>query len=224
MFQNMLYMLDLVVEPEKKGISAGWIVAIIILVVLVGAFIGLSILGKKLQKKQEESEAAMHQGAQIVSIFVIEKSRKKIMEAGFPQIIVDQTPKYLRRSKVPVVKAKVGPKIATLMCDEKAYNVIPEKKEVKVLMNGIYIVEAKSARGGLEAPPVKKNWRQKLRDKYDKLRKDEQAAQKKDAGKGKKNATDTKDAGKGQKKTTVEVAGKNTTVQTITPSKKNKKK
>ena len=176
MFQNMLFWLDLVAEPEKKGISTGWIVAIIILVVLVGAFIGLSILGKKLQKKQEESEAAMHQGAQIVSIFVIEKNRKKITEAGFPQIIVDQTPKYLRRSKVPVVKAKVGPKIATLMCDEKAYNLIPEKKEVKVLMNGIYIVEAKSARGGLEAPPVKKNWRQKLRDKYDKLRKEEKAA------------------------------------------------
>ncbi len=188
MLQNMSFWLDLVVEPEKKGISAGWIVAIVILVVLIGAFIGLSILGKKLQKKQEESEAAMHQGAQVVSIFVIEKNRKKITEAGFPQIIVDQTPKYLRRSKVPVVKAKVGPRIMTLMCDDKAFNLIPEKKEVKVLMNGIYIVEAKSARGGLEAPPVKKNWRQKLRDKYDALRKEEKAAEK-DAGKGKKKAT-----------------------------------
>ena len=223
MLQNMLLWLDLVAEPEKKGISTGWIVAIIVLVVLIGAFIGLSILGKKLQKKQEESEAAMHQGAQIVSIFVIEKSRKKIVEAGFPQIIVDQTPKYLRRSKVPVVKAKVGPKIASLMCDEKAFNLIPEKKEVKVLMNGIYIVEAKSARGGLEAPPVKKNWRQKLRDKYDKLRKDEQTVQKKDT-KGKKNAADNKDTGKSGKKTTVEVTDKNTSVQPITTAKKSNKK
>ncbi|MBO7354595.1 MAG: hypothetical protein J6U61_10140, partial [Lachnospiraceae bacterium] len=89
------------------------------------------------------------------------------------QIVIDQTPKYLRRSRVPVVRAKVGPKVMMLMCDEKAFNLIPEKKEVKVLMNGIYIVEAKSARGGLEAPPVKKTFRQKLQDKYAKLRKEE---------------------------------------------------
>ena len=188
MFQNMLFWLE-AAEETKKGISAGWIVAIIVLVVLIGGFIGLSILGKKLQKKQEESETTMRQGAQIVSIFVIEKAKKKITEAGFPQIIVDQTPKYLRRSKVPVVKAKVGPKIASLMCDERAFALIPEKKEVKVLMNGIYIVEAKSARGGLEAPPVKKGWRQKLRDKYDHLRKEEKALDKKETGKGKKKTT-----------------------------------
>lgn len=187
MLQNMTFWLEEAVDTTKKGISAGWIVAIVVLVVLIGAFIGLSILGKKLQKKQEDSEVAMRQGAQVVSIFVIDKDRKKITEAGFPQIIVDQTPKYLRRSKVPVVKAKVGPKIASLMCDEKAFNLIPEKKEVKVLLNGIYIVEAKSARGGLEAPPVKKNWRQKLRDKYDSLRKEEKAAEAKEAAKNKKN-------------------------------------
>ena len=193
MFRNLLFFLDAAVEvaEEKGGLSAGWIIAIIVLVVLVGGFIGLSILGKKLQKRQEESEVTMRQGAQIVSIFVIEKGKKKITEAGFPQIIVDQTPKYLRRSKVPVVKAKVGPKIASLMCDEKAFNVIPEKKEVKVLLNGIYIVEAKSARGGLEAPPVKKGLRQKLRDKYDKLRKEEKAVEKKD-GKGKKSSAEGK--------------------------------
>ena len=187
MLQNMTFWLEEAVDTTKKGISAGWIVAIVVLVVLIGAFIGLSILGKKLQKKQEDSEVAMRQGAQVVSIFVIDKDRKKITEAGFPQIIVDQTPKYLRRSKVPVVKAKVGPKIASLMCDEKAFNLIPEKKEVKVLLNGIYIVEAKSARGGLEAPPVKKNWRQKLRDKYDSLRKEEKAAEAKETAKNKKN-------------------------------------
>ena len=177
---------------ESKGISAGWIVLIVVTVLLIGGFIGLTILGKKMQKKQEESETMMRQGAQVVSIFVIEKARKKITEAGFPQIIIDQTPKYLRRSKVPVVKAKVGPKIATLMCDEKAFALIPAKKEVKVLLNGIYIVEAKSARGGLEAPPVKKTWRQKLRDKYDSLRKEERAEEAKNTSKGKKKKEDNK--------------------------------
>ena len=193
MFQNMLSWLDAAVAPAEEaanksgGLSAGWIVLIVITVILIGGFIGLTILGKKMQKKQEESETLMRQGAQTQSIFVIEKARKRITEAGFPQVVVDQTPKYLRRSKVPVVKAKFGPKIITFMCDEKAFNVIPEKREVKVLMNGIYIVEAKSARGGLEAPPVKKSFRQKLRDKYDNLRKEEKAASKDEGSKkGKK--------------------------------------
>ena len=153
--------------------STGWIIFIIVTVLLIGGLIALTILGKKMQKKQEESEATMRQGAQIISIFVIDKARKKLVESGLPQIVIDQTPKYLRRSKVPVVRAKVGPKVMMLMCDEKAFNLIPEKKEVKVLMNGIYIVEAKSARGGLEAPPVKKTFRQKLQEKYPKLRKEE---------------------------------------------------
>ena len=153
--------------------TAGWIIFIIVTVLLIGGLVALTILGKKMQKKQEESEATMRQGAQIISIFVIDKARKKLVESGLPQIVIDQTPKYLRRSKVPVVRAKVGPKVMMLMCDEKAFNLIPEKKEVKVLMNGIYIVEAKSARGGLEAPPVKKTFRQKLQEKYTKLRKEE---------------------------------------------------
>ncbi len=187
MLQNTL--LYLAAEAgAKKGISGGWIALIIVTVVLIGGFIALTIAGKKLQKKQEESEATMRQGAQLVSIFVIEKARKKLTEAGFPSIVVEQTPKYLRRSKVPVVKAKVGPKIASLMCDEKAFGLIPEKKEVKVLLNGIYIVEAKSARGGLEPPPVKKNWRQKLRDKYDQIRKEDAGTPKKGADKKGKNA------------------------------------
>lgn len=153
--------------------TTGWIIFIIVTVLLIGALVALTILGKKMQKKQEESETTMRQGAQIMSIFVIDKSRKKLIESGLPQIVIDQTPKYLRRSKVPVVRAKVGPKVMMLMCDEKAFGFIPEKKEVKVLINGIYIVEAKSARGGLEAPPVKKTFRQKLQDKYASLRKQE---------------------------------------------------
>ncbi len=173
--------------------STGWIILIIVTVLLIGILVALTIVGRRLQKKQEESETTMRTGAQLVSIFVIDKSRKKLTESGLPQIIIDQTPKYLRRSKVPVVRAKVGPKVAMLMCDEKAFGLIPEKKEVKVLLNGIYIVEAKSARGGLEAPPVKKTFRQKLQDKYSKLRKEEKAeAAKAEAAKAAKAARKAK--------------------------------
>ncbi len=141
-----------------------WIL-LIILVVVVGIFIGLSFLGRKLQKKQEATESQAREGAKPVSIFVIEKKRTRMKDAGFPQIVIDQTPKFFRRSKVAVVRAKVGPQIAILMCDEKAFAVIPEKKEVKVLLNGIYIVEAKSARGGLLPPPAKKGFMARLKER-----------------------------------------------------------
>ncbi len=67
-------------------------------------------------------------------------------------VVLENTPKYLRRSKVPVVKAKVGPKVMTLMCDAKVFEVLPVKKEAKVVVSGIYITGIKSVRGGLDIP------------------------------------------------------------------------
>ena len=74
-------------------------------------------------------------------------------------MVYEKTPWYLRLSKVPIVKAKVGPKIMTLMADEKAFQQIPVKAEVKVVVSGIYIAEVKSARGGaLIKTPEKKGF------------------------------------------------------------------
>ena len=59
-----------------------------------------------------------------VSMLIIDKGKMKLKDSGLPQIVIDNTPKYLRRSKVPVVKAKVGPRIMTLMCDAQIYPLI----------------------------------------------------------------------------------------------------
>ena len=77
----------------------------------------------------------MQAGAQTYSILVIDKKMMKLKDAGFPKVVLDQTPKYLRGSKVPVVKAKIVLKVATLMCDAKIFDLIPVKKEVKAVMN-----------------------------------------------------------------------------------------
>jgi len=147
------------------------IVLLIIAAVLLVGLVVLYIFGRKLQKKQEASEEQMKAGAQTTSLFVIKKDRVRLKDAGFPQIVLDQTPKYLRRSKVPTVKAKIGPRIMTFMCDEKAFSVLPEKREVKCVINGIYIMEAKWARGGLLVPQGKKTFRQKLSEKYSSMKK-----------------------------------------------------
>ena len=141
------------------------IVTLVIVLVVTAALIALYIFGSKMQKKQEKAQADMQVGAQTYSILVIDKKKMKLKEAGFPALVVEQTPKYLRNSKVPVVKAKIGPKVMSLMCEPKIYDLIPIKKEVKVVMNGIYIIDVKGARGGLAEKPAKLTFMQKIKAK-----------------------------------------------------------
>lgn len=137
----------------------------IILIIVIVLFVVLYFVGKKLQKKNESSQAQMQAAAQTTSLLVIDKKRMKLSEANLPKIVLDQTPKYLRRSKVPVVKAKIGPKIMTLMCDEKVFEVIPVKKEVKAVISGIYIMEVKGLRANLDAKPVKQGFFKRMKNK-----------------------------------------------------------
>ena len=141
------------------------IVMLVILVVLIVACIVLYFLGKRAEKKQAEQQQQLDAVAQTMSMLIIDKKKMKLKDAGFPQIVIDNTPKYLRRSKVPVVKAKIGPKIMTLMCDAQVYPLIPVKKEVKATVSGIYITAVKGVRGPLETPPKKKGFFARLTGK-----------------------------------------------------------
>lgn len=132
------------------------IVLLVILVVLVGVLIALYFFGKKAQKKQEEQQAQIEAAKQTVSMLVIDKKRLRIKESGLPQMVIDQTPKMMRRTKLPIVKAKIGPKISILIADEKIYEQIPVKKEVKADISGLYIVGVRGIRSHLDAPPAKK--------------------------------------------------------------------
>ena len=141
------------------------IVTLVIALIVIAALVALYIFGSKMQKKQEKAQADMMVGAQTYSILVIDKKKMKLKEAGFPAIVLEQTPKYLRNSKVPVVKAKIGPKVMSLMCEPKIFDLIPVKKEVKAVMNGIYIIDVKGARGGLAEKPEKLSFMQKVKAK-----------------------------------------------------------
>lgn len=146
------------------------IILLVILLLLVGGCVALYFLGKKAQKKQSEQQVLLEQNKQTVSMLIIDKKRMKLKESGLPQMAIDQTPKYLRSSKVSVVKCKVGPQIMTLMCDDKIYDLIPVKKEVKAVISGIYIMDVKALHGKLpQAEPTKrgkfKRWVDKLQEK-----------------------------------------------------------
>ncbi len=135
------------------------IVMIVIIVVLIAACIALYFFGKKAEKRQAEQQEQMDAVAQTVSMLIIDKKKMKLKESGLPASVIENTPKYLRRTKVPVVKAKIGPRIMTLMCEGKVFDVLPVKKEVKAVVSGLYITGIKSVRGGsIEQPQKKKGF------------------------------------------------------------------
>ena len=144
------------------------IVLIVTAVVIVAVFAGLYFVGTKLQKKQEKSEMQMKAAAQTVSMLVIDKKMLKLKDANLPKVVLDQTPKYMRRSKVPIVKAKIGPKVLSLICDVKVFDLIPVKKEVKAVLSGIYIMDVKGLRSGLEVKKGKKGFFKRIAGKFKK--------------------------------------------------------
>ena len=126
------------------------IVLLVILAVLIIAVVALYFLGKKAQKKQSEQQAQIEAMKQTVSMLIIDKKRMKLRDAGLPQAVLEQTPKWLRGSKLPIVKAKVGPQVMSLICEEKIFDSVPIKKEVKATVSGIYITGVK----GLHGKPI----------------------------------------------------------------------
>ncbi len=149
--------------------STGWIVFIVITVVMIAILVVLYFLGKKAQKRQDENAAMLQANKQTVTMLIIDKKRMKMKEAGLPQAVIEQTPKYLRGSKLPIVKAKVGPQVMSLICDDKIFEDVPVKKEVKASVSGIYILDVKGLHGKKNTEVVKKKgfkaWVEKLQEK-----------------------------------------------------------
>lgn len=83
-------------------------------------------------------------------------------------MVIDQTPKLMRRSKLPIVKVKVGPKIVTMIADEKIFELIPVKKEIKAEVSGLYIVGVRGLRGSLNAPQKKQSFFQRMKNRIQK--------------------------------------------------------
>ena len=132
------------------------IVLLVILVLLIAAVDGLYFLGKKAQKKQEEQQRQIEAYKQTVSMLIIDKKKMRLKDAGLPQAVIDNTPKLMRRSKLPIVKAKVGPQIVSLVCDDKIFDMVPVKKEVRATVSGIYLTNVRGLHGNLPQPVPKK--------------------------------------------------------------------
>ena len=136
--------------------STGIIVLLVILVVMIAALVALYFMGKKAQTRQEEQRAQMEAVAQQVSMLIIDKKRLKMKDSGLPEAVISATPWYAKNSKIPVVKAKVGPQMMTLICDAEIFDEMPVKKEVKATVSGLYITKVRGLRGGNATVDTKK--------------------------------------------------------------------
>ncbi len=142
-----------------------WMVFLIIIAILAIGLVVLYFLGRKAQKKRDEQQEQMEASKQTITMLVIDKKRLPIKQSGLPQMVIDQTPKLMRRSKLPIVKAKIGPRIMSLVADESVYDLIPVKKEIKAEVSGIYIMGVRGLRGSLTPPPKKQGFFKRLRSK-----------------------------------------------------------
>jgi uncharacterized membrane protein YdfJ with MMPL/SSD domain len=149
--------------------STGLIVLISVSAVLLIAIVVLFILGRRAQKKQEEQQVEIEAHKQTISMLIIDKKKLKMKDSGLPQYVIDQSPKLMRNTKLPIIKAKVGPQIMSLICDEKIFDSVPIRKEVKAQVSGIYIVGVKGLHGTIKTTQKKKSrWKktiEKLQEK-----------------------------------------------------------
>ena len=142
-----------------------WLTIVLIVLVVIVVLLGvLYYFGMKLQRKQIQQKEQLEAMAQTISMLVIDKKRMKLRDANLPKIVTEQAPKAMMRAKVPVVKAKIGPRIMTLLADEQVFAQLPVKTECKVVLSGIYITAIKSVRGGaVPAAPKKQGFFSRLR-------------------------------------------------------------
>ena len=140
--------------------------AVITLIIVAAAVVVVLIIlyfkGKQMQKKRDEQQETIDSMKQSISMLVIDKKKLPVKASGLPQQMIDESPWYLRRSKVPVVKAKVGPKIMLFVSEPEIFDEIPLKKEVKATVSGLYITEVRGIRGPLDKPVKKKGFFAKL--------------------------------------------------------------
>ena len=130
-----------------------WVIIFIVSIVALILGVGVYFLNSWAGKKTAQQNEMVAQHKQTVSIYVIDKKKDKITNANMPKAMQEQVPRLGRMMKVPLVKAKIGPQIMTLMCDKQVFDALPVKKTVSVEMAGIYIVSMK----GMKTKHERKN-------------------------------------------------------------------
>ena len=138
------------------ALSTLTIVLIAVTAVLLVAVLVLFLVGKRAEKKQDDQQKLMEENAQVVNVFVIDKKKMRLKDAGLPQVVIEQSPKLAKMAKLPIVKVKAGPRVMNLIADTKIWDQIVPKQDIKATVSGIYITKVQRLRGPAAQPKKKK--------------------------------------------------------------------
>jgi len=116
-----------------------WDILVLVFVIVIALGAGLYFLNKWASTKMVEQQETMDRVKQMVTIFIIDKKKEKPDNSSLPKEVKAKLPKMYRLMKIPLVKAKVGAQIITLISDQKVFDALPVKKNVKVELAGMYI-------------------------------------------------------------------------------------
>ena len=123
-----------------------WHLYIILGIVVAGLVTGYFFLKKRMKNKMDDQQVLVNQHKVATSILVLEKRKDRIQNANMPKSVLEQIPKIYKVRKVPIVKAKIGPQVMDLLCEEDIFDKLPEKKTVRVDLAGIFIAGVKTGK------------------------------------------------------------------------------
>jgi len=115
-------------------------ILLIVIFVAIGICVAYMIYSKKRKVGSDEIREMVQKNKTEQTIFVIDKQYCRPTENNVPKAMYEKITKGNRMRKIGIVKAKLGPKIMTFMCNKDTFNVLPDKKSVKVECAGLYII------------------------------------------------------------------------------------
>ena len=138
-----------------------WLMIIIIIgLAVVAAFIIFNFtLKKKCERRADEQQQMIDETKETITMLIIDKKKMRLRDAGLPKMVVAEAPKRYLRRMMPIVKAKVGPRIMTFVAEKDVFKTIPLKTNVKASVSGIYItgfVPIKASKTADTVPQKKK--------------------------------------------------------------------
>lgn len=150
-------------------VVAFWVIGLpalaIVFLILGIAGTVLYFVGSKRLAQKEEQDKQLEAAKQTVTMFIISKKKMRMSEAGLPAAALESVSKLARRQKLPILKVKVGPQVMNLICEPSIFDSVPEKKEVKATVSGLYVTYVKGLHGnkGVKKVEEKKGfWKRAL--------------------------------------------------------------
>jgi len=137
---------------------------VLVAIILVIVFVVLYFLNKWAGRRMADQQDMVERHKQPATIYVIDKKKDKITNANLPKAMAEQIPRMGRMMKMPLVKAKIGPQIMTLVCDKAVFDALPVKKTVTVELAGAYIVGMKGMKTKQQLAEQRKARRQSGND------------------------------------------------------------